>query len=136
MFFRGFLTALLARTSPKTAAMVRTTTAATVFKGGVKDHILPQHAVATVNHRLLPGDSVAQLATHVRTVARPPVPLRAKPARTALTAARAALRRSATYACRWRSTRTARARASRQARSIPPRPAPPCPAAALPPTPR
>ena len=44
---------------PQTEALVRTTTAPTVIRGGVKANVLPQHAEALVNFRILPGDSVA-----------------------------------------------------------------------------
>ncbi len=38
-------------------ALVRTTTAPTLLKAGIKDNVLPTEATATVNFRLLPGDS-------------------------------------------------------------------------------
>ncbi|HEX6091324.1 MAG TPA: M20 family peptidase [Gemmatimonadales bacterium] len=54
--------------SPTTNAMVRTTTAVTVFEGGTKENILPTHARAVVNFRILPGDSVEGVLQHVRRV--------------------------------------------------------------------
>lgn len=54
--------------NPTTNAMVRTTTAVTVFQGGTKENILPTHARAVVNFRILPGDSVAGVLQHVRRV--------------------------------------------------------------------
>ncbi|QSQ16934.1 M20 family peptidase [Myxococcus landrumensis] len=51
---------------PTTNAAVRTTTAVTVFEGGVKDNVLPSGARAVVNFRILPGDSVAGVLEHVR----------------------------------------------------------------------
>ncbi len=51
-----------------TAAMVRTTTAATIFNGGVKDNVLPIDATAVVNFRILPGDTKATLTERVREV--------------------------------------------------------------------
>ena len=42
-------------------AMVRTTTAATMISGGIKDNVVPAEATAIVNFRLMPGDSVAWL---------------------------------------------------------------------------
>ncbi|WP_157971418.1 M20 family peptidase [Dyella sp. C9] len=60
--------------TPSGNAMVRTTTAETTFNAGVKDNVLPTVAVATVNFRILPGDSVADVLEHVRkTVADPRV---------------------------------------------------------------
>ncbi|WP_281291528.1 M20 family peptidase [Myxococcus llanfairpwllgwyngyllgogerychwyrndrobwllllantysiliogogogochensis] len=52
--------------SPTTNAAVRTTTAVTVFEGGVKDNVLPASARAVVNFRILPGDSVEGVLSHVR----------------------------------------------------------------------
>ncbi|WP_342380629.1 M20 family peptidase [Myxococcus stipitatus] len=51
---------------PTTNAAVRTTTAVTVFEGGVKDNVLPSGARAVVNFRILPGDSVEGVLAHVR----------------------------------------------------------------------
>ncbi|AGC43959.1 hypothetical protein MYSTI_02643 [Myxococcus stipitatus DSM 14675] len=51
---------------PTTNAAVRTTTAVTVFEGGVKDNVLPSSARAVVNFRILPGDSVEAVLEHVR----------------------------------------------------------------------
>ncbi|WP_338867670.1 M20 family peptidase [Myxococcus stipitatus] len=51
---------------PTTNAAVRTTTAVTVFEGGVKDNVLPSDARAVVNFRILPGDSVEGVLAHVR----------------------------------------------------------------------
>ncbi|MBS1241101.1 MAG: Gly-Xaa carboxypeptidase, partial [Gemmatimonadetes bacterium] len=42
---------------PQTASMLRTTTAPTIFHAGVKDNVLPQRATASVNFRLLTGDT-------------------------------------------------------------------------------
>lgn len=44
--------------NPATAASLRTTTAATIISGGVKENVLPQTASAYVNHRIHPRDSV------------------------------------------------------------------------------
>jgi carboxypeptidase PM20D1 len=51
-----------------TNTSVRTTTATTVFHAGVKDNVLPSEAWALVNFRLLPGDSIAAVRAHVRSV--------------------------------------------------------------------
>jgi len=49
---------------------VRTTTALTVFNAGNKDNVLPANADATVNFRLLPGDTLESVLGHVkRTIA-------------------------------------------------------------------
>lgn len=53
-------------------ASVRTTTAETIFNAGVKDNVLPTAATATINFRILPGDSVADVLDHVHTVIADP----------------------------------------------------------------
>ena len=52
--------------SPTTNAMVRTTTAPTIFQAGTKDNVLPSYARAVINFRILPGDTVATVVEHVR----------------------------------------------------------------------
>lgn len=47
-------------------ALLRTTTAPTIFRAGVKENVLPSSATAVVNFRILPGDSVRQVMEHVR----------------------------------------------------------------------
>jgi carboxypeptidase PM20D1 len=49
---------------PETNALIRTTHAATVIEGGIKDNILPAFATATVNMRLLPGDTIEGALDH------------------------------------------------------------------------
>ena len=51
---------------PTTNALVRTTTAPTVFHAGIKDNVLPSEATALVNFRLLPGDRIEDVLAHVR----------------------------------------------------------------------
>lgn len=59
---------------PQTNAAIRTTTAPTIFQGGVKENQLPAVARAVVNFRILPGETVASTVEHVRrTVADPAV---------------------------------------------------------------
>jgi len=62
--FKGLLLQTLAR-QPKTAAFVRTTTAATMFNAGVKDNVLPMQARAVVNFRILPGETVTTVTRRV-----------------------------------------------------------------------
>ncbi len=54
--------------SPQTSALIRTTIAPTLISGGIKDNVLPREARASLNCRLLPGDSIAALAEHLRRV--------------------------------------------------------------------
>jgi carboxypeptidase PM20D1 len=51
-----------------TNAMVRTTTATTIFQAGSKDNVLPSYARAVINFRILPGDTVARVVGHVGSV--------------------------------------------------------------------
>ncbi|MBS0396388.1 MAG: M20/M25/M40 family metallo-hydrolase, partial [Proteobacteria bacterium] len=67
--FRPLVRAQLERT-PATGAMLRTTTALTVVEGGNKENVLPGEASALVNFRLLPGDSIERVVTHVRRTVR------------------------------------------------------------------
>ena len=53
---------------PATNAMLRTTTALTVVRGGNKENVLPGEAVALVNFRLVPGDRIERVVGHVRRV--------------------------------------------------------------------
>src|SRR4051794_10036051 len=52
--------------SGTTEAMVRTTTALTIFNAGDKDNVLPGNASASVNFRLIPGDTQGSVTEHVR----------------------------------------------------------------------
>lgn len=51
---------------------VRTTTAPTILQAGVKENVVPSEARATVNFRILPGDSIAQVIDRVRHVIAEP----------------------------------------------------------------
>jgi carboxypeptidase PM20D1 len=53
---------------PLTNAMLRTTTAPTMLSGSIKSNVLPVEAVATVNFRIHPRDSVDDVIDHVRAV--------------------------------------------------------------------
>ncbi|MBK7686110.1 MAG: M20 family peptidase [Rhodocyclaceae bacterium] len=60
--------------APSTNALIRTTTAPTIIKGGVKENVLPSEATAIVNFRLAPGDTIATVKAHVeRVIANPDV---------------------------------------------------------------
>lgn len=51
---------------PSSNAMLRTTVAPTLIEGGIQVNVLPQHATATLNLRLIPGDSIEQATEHIR----------------------------------------------------------------------
>ena len=65
--FGGIIKKILAAT-PAGNATLRTTTAPTIFRAGAKENVLPIDATATVNFRLLPGDSVAGVVREVRRI--------------------------------------------------------------------
>lgn len=58
--------------SPSTNAGIRTTIAATIIDGGVKENVLPSRARAIVNFRPLPGDSLERVVAHVGEVVNDP----------------------------------------------------------------
>jgi carboxypeptidase PM20D1 len=62
-FFKPLLIKRFAST-PQMNAMIRTTHAATIIEGGIKDNILPASASAKVNCRILPGDTVQDVIDH------------------------------------------------------------------------
>ena len=63
-----------------TNASLRTTTALTVFNAGNADNVLPGRASATVNFRLLPGDSSDAVVAHVAdAVANPAIRIEKAP---------------------------------------------------------
>lgn len=55
-----------AKKSNSLMATLRTTTAPTVISGGVKDNVIPSHARAVINFRILPGDTSNDVLAHVR----------------------------------------------------------------------
>jgi len=63
--FGGLLKRIFA-SSPEGAAMLRTTTAPTIFQAGIKANVLPSTARAVVNHRILSGNTSDEVIEHVR----------------------------------------------------------------------
>ena len=63
--FDGLVASQLAK-APLTNAMLRTTTATTLFHAGDKENVLPGNAQAVINARLLPGDSPQKLMERLR----------------------------------------------------------------------
>lgn len=53
-------------------ALVRTTTAPTLFHAGVKDNVIPQSAKATVNFRILPGESSDDVMANAKAIIEDP----------------------------------------------------------------
>ncbi|CAN5858182.1 M20 family peptidase [soil metagenome] len=54
--------------SPSGNALVRTTTAPTILRSGVKDNVLPTEARGAVNFRILPGSSIQEVMGHAQEV--------------------------------------------------------------------
>ncbi len=54
--------------TPPARAMIHTTSVTTIVNAGVKDNVVPTMATATINFRLLPGDSVNMIMRRVREV--------------------------------------------------------------------
>jgi len=52
--------------TPRTNAIIRTTTAPTIFQAGTKENILPAKARAIINYRILPGDTIDTVLMHVK----------------------------------------------------------------------
>ena len=54
--------------SPLINAILRTTMAPTMFNSGVKDNVLPTHARAVINLRIMPGETTADALAQVREI--------------------------------------------------------------------
>ncbi|MGK0366854.1 MAG: carboxypeptidase PM20D1 [Saprospiraceae bacterium] len=61
----GLITSQLGKDNTS-AAILRTTTAPTMLRGGIKDNILPTRASAKVNFRIIPGETIGSVAARVR----------------------------------------------------------------------
>lgn len=54
--------------SPQGKANIRTTIVPTIFSSGIKENVIPKMAYATVNLRILPGETVSSAIDYVRRV--------------------------------------------------------------------
>ncbi|MCP3986341.1 MAG: M20/M25/M40 family metallo-hydrolase [bacterium] len=68
LWLTGGIVARRLAEDPFQAAMLRTTTAATMISGGVKENVVPKRATATVNFRILPDETPEDVLAHVRDV--------------------------------------------------------------------
>lgn len=68
LWLSRYLIERVLESSPASNATLRTTTAVTMIEGGVKQNVLPAEAKATVNFRILPGDTSADVVAHARRV--------------------------------------------------------------------
>ncbi len=51
---------------PAMNAGIRTTSAATMFSGSTKENVLPRRAIAVVNFRIMPGESITSVVNYVK----------------------------------------------------------------------
>lgn len=65
--FKGILLSFYQRSGSGNAS-VRTTTAPTIIHAGIKDNIIPVTAEATLNFRILPGETSARVLDHIKNV--------------------------------------------------------------------
>ena len=63
----------LAKAGPEGDAMTRTTRVATVIEGGHAENAIPERARATVNVRVLPGETVASAVEYIRAAINDPL---------------------------------------------------------------
>lgn len=64
---------------PAGNAMMRTTTAPTMLSASIKENVLPINAIATVNFRLHPRDTVESVVAHVQAAVGPDIEVRTRP---------------------------------------------------------
>lgn len=65
---------------PASSAMVRTSTALTMFNAGIKENVVPQRAEARINFRLLPGTTAEMVVERVKAlIDDPQVTIRHEP---------------------------------------------------------
>jgi carboxypeptidase PM20D1 len=67
---RGVFKSLLVKELAKTTsgnATFRTTTSPTIFEAGIKENVIPTSARAVVNFRILPGEDINSVISHVKT---------------------------------------------------------------------
>lgn len=72
LWFFSPVVKLIFKKNPTTAAMVRTTQAATVLEGSSKDNILPDVAKALINVRILPGETKTTVLKRMKRVVNDP----------------------------------------------------------------
>jgi len=70
--FGPLLKKVLLRASNGAAAMLRTTTAVTVIRGGEKENVLPYTVKAYINHRLHPEDTVDDIIAYDKRIINDP----------------------------------------------------------------
>lgn len=69
-WFGPFVTGTFGRAGDETRAITRTTAVVTMIDAGHAPNALPEHAVATINARILPGETRATVVEHIRRAIR------------------------------------------------------------------
>ncbi len=64
---KGLIKSQLSK-DPAASAIMRTTTAPTMLRGGVKENVLPTRASAKINFRIIPGETVESVKAYVEDV--------------------------------------------------------------------
>ncbi len=68
LWLTGGIVKNIMEANPDSNAMIRTTGVVTMFNTGFKDNVIPTYASATMNFRILPGDTVDSVIKHVKDV--------------------------------------------------------------------
>lgn len=66
--FKGLIISTYESTSGAGNALVRTTTAPTIFNGGVKENVIPTSAYALVNFRIMPGETPQSVLEYANSI--------------------------------------------------------------------
>ncbi|CAB3378126.1 Hypothetical predicted protein [Cloeon dipterum] len=83
--FSGFMARIMEKEALSNA-YVRTTSAITVFHGGIKENVVPAHAKATINHRVHPSQTISEVIEFdKRTIDDPRVEIKVKASKEAHT---------------------------------------------------
>ncbi len=64
--FKGMIISTYESASNAGNALVRTTTAPTIFEAGIKENVIPTFARAVVNFRIIPGQTAEDVMAHAR----------------------------------------------------------------------
>ena len=66
--FKPLILAAYESASPAANANIRTTTSPTIFEAGIKENIIPTSARAVINFRIIPGETVEDIISHINQV--------------------------------------------------------------------
>jgi carboxypeptidase PM20D1 len=66
--FKSMILSNYEKSSNNGNASIRTTTSPTIFEAGIKENVIPTAARATINFRIIPGETVEDVVAHIRNV--------------------------------------------------------------------